>query len=154
MDIEELESVSNWVGYYRGQFQLPVEERGGYVMLPVTNQVGVVHIPRRIAGRVLQSLLQQDIPAPLIARQIRWTMIAAVDYWPDHQVLDLLSRNDICVPVVGSALMLPTSFEQVTREGSYWVNPPDRDRLLPWLSTVVSTALTQAAEPRGGRFTP
>jgi hypothetical protein len=77
----------------------------------------------------------------LLARQIRWTFIAAVDYAPGYQVLELLSRNDICLPVAGSALMIPTSLGRWTREGAYWIDPPDRDRVLPMLSTIVTAAL-------------
>ncbi|WP_330232793.1 hypothetical protein OHA40_10130 [Nocardia sp. NBC_00508] len=142
MSIEEFSAVADWVDYYRRQFHLPAEERGGYVMLPVTNTVGIVHMPKSAAQRVLDSLREQGTPGPLLARQIRWTFVAAVDYSPGCQVLELLSRNDICIPVVGSALMIPTSFGRCTREGSYWVNPPERDRRLPLLSGVITTALT------------
>ncbi|MBF6059814.1 hypothetical protein IU500_01165 [Nocardia terpenica] len=66
--------------------------------------------------------------------------------WDDHY------RSEFHLPVaerggyVGSALMIPTSFDRCTREGAFWVNPPTRDQLLPLLSTVVSTALAETAE--------
>ncbi|WP_040785467.1 hypothetical protein [Nocardia pneumoniae] len=141
MNIEELESVVEWAAYYRQQFHLPAEERGGYVMLPVTNKVGIVHMPKTRAAAVLASLQQRGTPGPLLARQIRWSFIAAIDYSPGHQILELLTRNDICVPVVGSALMIPTSFGRWTREGAYWINPPARDHGLPLLSVILTTAL-------------
>ncbi|MBF6327606.1 hypothetical protein [Nocardia transvalensis] len=145
MNIEEVETVVDWVEYYRHQFHLPVEERGGYVILSVTRHLGVIHMPKDLAKKVLGSLREQGIMSPLLARQIRWSLIASVDYSPGYQVLDLLSRNEVCIPVVGSALMIPTSFERYTREGAYWVNPPARDQLLPLLSTVITTALAASS---------
>lgn len=142
VDTEELESVVDWAGYYRQQFHLPTEERGGYVMLPVTNHLGIVHMPKLLAEKVRNSLLQQGTLGPLLARQIRWTFIAVADYSPCNQVLELLSRKNICVPVVGSALMIPTSLGRWTREGAHWINPPGRDQLIPMLSTVITTTLT------------
>ncbi|MGY2123997.1 hypothetical protein ACW9HJ_21330 [Nocardia gipuzkoensis] len=141
MNIEETESVVEWAEYYRQQFHLPTEERGGYVMLPVTNEVGIVHMPKARAAAVHTSLQQRGTPGPLLARQIRWSFVAAIDYSPGYQILDQLTRNDICVPVVGSALMIPTSLGRWTREGAYWVNPPDRSHCLPRLSVVITTAL-------------
>ncbi|MET8877461.1 hypothetical protein [Nocardia sp. NPDC004604] len=141
MNIEEVRTVLDWVAYYRQQFHLPAEERGGYVMLPVTNAVGIVHVPKLFAEKLLAALRQQGNPGPLLARQIRWTFIAAVDNSPGYRVLDLLSRNDIHVPIVGSALMIPTGLGRHTREGAYWINPPERDQRLPSLSTVITTAL-------------
>ncbi|MEV5837514.1 hypothetical protein [Nocardia sp. NPDC052112] len=137
----ELESVVDWADYYRQQFHLPAEERGGYVMLPVTNHLGIVHMPKPVAEKVRVSLLHQGTSGPLLARQIRWTFVAAADYSPGNQILELLSRKNIWVPVVGSALMIPTSLGRWTREGAHWINPPGRDQLLPTLSTVITTTL-------------
>lgn len=141
MDTEELESVVDWADYYRQQFHLPAEERGGYVMLPVTNHLGIIHMPKLLAEKVRNSLVQQGTPGPVLARQIRWTFVAAVDYSPGNQVLELLARKNICVPAVGSALMIPTSLGRWTREGAHWIDPPGRDQLLPILSNVISTTL-------------
>ncbi|MGY4103375.1 hypothetical protein ACW2Q0_28010 [Nocardia sp. R16R-3T] len=111
MESEELENVVDWADYYRQQFHLPAEVRGGYVMLPVTNQLGIIHIPKLLAEKVRVSLVRQGTPDPLLARQIRWTFVAAVDYAPGSQVLEVLTRKNICVPVVGSALMIPTTLD-------------------------------------------
>ncbi|WP_454198444.1 hypothetical protein [Nocardia sp. Marseille-Q1738] len=153
MSIEEVSTVADWVDFYRRQFHLPAQERGGYVMLPVTSTVGIVHMPKLVAQQVSDALREQGNAGPLLARQIRWTFVAAVDYSPGYQILDLLSRNDICVPIVGSALMIPTSLGRYTREGAYWVNTPERDRRLPLLSTVITTALarSQATSTRDPR---
>jgi hypothetical protein len=56
VNLEERQSVVEWAGYYRQQFHLPAEERGGYVMLPVTNKLGIVHMPKHLADRVQASL--------------------------------------------------------------------------------------------------
>lgn len=141
MHIDELETVADWAAYYRQQFHLPAEERGGYVMLSVTNSLGIVHMPRSLADRVATLLRQQGCLGPVLARHIRRSFVTFVDYSPGHQVVEALTRNDICVPVFGSALMLPTGLGRRTREGAYWVEPPHRDRLLPSLSVVVTTAL-------------
>ncbi|WP_433713469.1 hypothetical protein ACQP2U_04140 [Nocardia sp. CA-084685] len=146
VDTEGLENVVDWADYYRQQFHLPAEERGGYVMLPVTNHLGIVHIPKLLAEKVRISLLRQGTLGPLLARQIRWTFVAAVDYAPGRQVLELLARKNICVPVVGSALMIPTSLGRWTREGAHWINPPDRDQSMPMLSTVISTTLAAISD--------
>ncbi|WP_433661658.1 hypothetical protein ACQPW1_05460 [Nocardia sp. CA-128927] len=149
VDIEELESVRDWAAYYRQWFHLAAEERGGYVMLPITSTLAIVHMPELLAERVLASLRRQSSPGPLLARQIRWSFVTAVDYSPGYQILDLLARNNICVPAVGNALMIPTSLGRWTREGAHWVNPPHRDEPLPSLSTVITTALAVAT---GHRF--
>ncbi|WP_433757305.1 hypothetical protein [Nocardia sp. CA-135398] len=146
MDTEELESVVDWADYYRRQFHLPAEERGGYVMLPVTNHLGIIHMPKLLAEKVRVSLVQQGTLGPLLARQIRWTFLAAVDYSPGNQVRELLARKNICVPVVGSALMIPTGLGRWTREGAHWINPPNRDQLLPMLSTVISATLASISD--------
>ncbi|MGF6887171.1 hypothetical protein ABIA39_004305 [Nocardia sp. GAS34] len=83
-------------------------------MLPVTSHLGIVHMPMQLAKRALGRLRTQGTSVPLLARHIRWTMLTSVDYSPDSQILDLLSHNNICLPVTGSALMLPTSFERYT----------------------------------------
>ncbi|MEV0337709.1 hypothetical protein AB0H49_01640 [Nocardia sp. NPDC050713] len=142
MNIESVESAVGWAAYYRQRFYLPAEERGGYVMLPVTNEVGFVHLPQPHAERVLAALRDQQTFVPVLARHIRWSFVTAIDCLPGRQMLDLLTRENICVPVVGSALMVPTSFGRWTREGSYWVIPPTRDRCLPLLSAIVTTALS------------
>lgn len=144
MNINERETVIDWAEYYRQQHHLPADERGGYVMLSVTNRLGIVHAPEPLAARVHESLRRQGTHVPLLARRIRWTFVAAVDYSPGNQVLELLGRIGVCVPVVGSALMIPTSLGRWTREGAYWIDPPARDRLLPLLSTVLTTALAVA----------
>ncbi|KZM74560.1 hypothetical protein [Nocardia terpenica] len=143
---KELQTVVDWVDYYRGEFHLPVAERGGYAMLLVTDHIGIVHMPKQLAERVLHSLRERDTPGPLLARQIRWTMVASIDRLPGYEMLDRLARNDICVPVVGSALMIPTRFDRYTPEGAFWAIRPTRDQLLPLLSTVVSTALAETAQ--------
>lgn len=110
-------------------------------MLPVTGEISVVHLPIMRAKKVLTSLERQGRTCPLLARQIRWTVIASVDSYPGHQILAALTRYEVCVPPVGSALMIPTGLGRHTPEGVYWVNPPRRDHLLPPLSAVLTTAL-------------
>lgn len=144
--IDERETVTDWAKYYREQFHLPADERGGYVMLSVTNRIGIVHAPEPLAARVQELLRRQGSHVPLLARPTRLTFIAAVDYSPGNQVLELLARIGVCIPVVGSALMIPTSLGRWTRENAFWVDPPKRDCLLPLLSTVLTTALAAAPD--------
>ncbi|TLG18041.1 hypothetical protein FEK35_02715 [Nocardia cyriacigeorgica] len=152
MHIDELETAPEWAAYYRQQFHLPAVDRGGYVMLPVTNSLGIVHMPASLADRVATLLRQQGCLGPVLARHIRRSFITFVDYSPGHQVVEALTRNDVCVPVLGSALMLPTGLGRWTKEGAYWVEPPHRDRLLPSLSTVVTTALAATSRiPTSGQ---
>ncbi|MFQ6325621.1 hypothetical protein ACLMAL_05720 [Nocardia sp. CWNU-33] len=141
MNVDAMRAVDEWVAFYRQEFALPVQERGGYVMLPVTSAVGVVHVPNDRARRVLDSLVRQHLPGPLLARQIRWTFVVRADCAPGLQIYEGLIRMDVCIPVPGSALMLPTSLGRHTREGCYWVKPPSPGTDLPPLSALVTTIL-------------
>ncbi|MBF6437427.1 hypothetical protein [Nocardia cyriacigeorgica] len=149
MNSNELEAVHAWAAYYRQQFHLPAEERGGYVLLPVTHTVGIVHVPMVLADRVMGSMRARHCSGPVLARHIRRTFVAAVDYLPGREVMEALSGHGVCIPVAGTALMLPTGLGRWTREGAYWVEQPRRDKLLPPLSTVVTATLEST-----GRATP
>lgn len=43
MNADKLRTVEDWVAFYRHEFGLPVSERGGFVMLPVTGKVAIVN---------------------------------------------------------------------------------------------------------------
>ncbi|WP_280273786.1 hypothetical protein [Nocardia wallacei] len=141
MNVEKLRTVEDWVAFYRYEYGLPVHERGGFVMLPITGRVGVVHLPTAYAGGVRDSLTTQGADGPTLARQIRWSFLVAPDSRPGAAVLDALNRSDIGIPIAGSAVMLPTGLGRWTREGCHWVRPPSRDDELPPLSVVIATAL-------------
>lgn len=78
----------------------------------------------------------------MLARQIRWSFLTYPDGRPDPETLQSLNKLDVGVPGVGSAVMLPTGLGRWTREGCFWVTPPERGTNLPQLSTIVSTTLT------------
>ncbi|MCX4096263.1 hypothetical protein [Nocardia sp. alder85J] len=141
MNVEKLHTVEEWVTFYRQDLALPVTERGGFVMLPVTVRLAVVHLPLVRAERVRESLAQQGIGGPVLARQIRWSFLVTPDGRPGPQVLDVLNRLDIGIPAAGSAIMLPTGLGRWTREGCHWVVPPGPGTELPPLSVVITTAL-------------
>ncbi|MQY24066.1 hypothetical protein [Nocardia macrotermitis] len=142
MNVEKLRTAEDWVALYRYEFALPVIERGGYVMLPITGRIGVLHLPLARAGRVSDSLIDQGISAPVLARQTRWSFVVTPDDRPGHSMVDLLDRIDIGIPAIGSAIMLPTGLGRWTREGCHWVVPPTGDdTTLPPLSAVITTAL-------------
>ncbi|AYF75965.1 hypothetical protein D7D52_21360 [Nocardia yunnanensis] len=141
MNADKLRTVEDWVSYYRQEFGLPVIERGGFVMLPVTAQVGVVHLPVARAEKVRAALHKQRAEGPMLARQIRWSFLAEPDSRPGDQIAEVLDRLDIGIPAVGSAVMLPTGLDRWTREGCHWVTPPARDSKLPPLSAIITTAL-------------
>ncbi|RDI46692.1 hypothetical protein [Nocardia mexicana] len=141
MNVEKLRTVEDWVTFYRHEYGLPVNERGGFVMLPITGRIGIVHLPTVRAERVRDSLTEQGMAGPMLARQIRWSFLVAPDSRPGTQVLDVLNRLDIGIPAIGSAVMLPTGLGRWTREGCRWVVPPSRDNKLPPLSVVITTAL-------------
>ncbi|MTE14790.1 hypothetical protein [Nocardia aurantiaca] len=141
MNADRLTTVGDWVSYYRHEFALPVTERGGFVMLPVTTQIGVVHLPVGTAEKVRGALQQQRRGGPILARHIRWSFLAEPDSRPGKQIMEALNRLDIGIPVVGSAVMLPTGLGRWTREGCHWVTPPARDSKLPPLSAIITTAL-------------
>ncbi|MGW4530615.1 hypothetical protein ACWEOI_06660 [Nocardia sp. NPDC004340] len=141
MNADKLRTVDDWVSYYRHEFGLPVTERGGFVMLPVTAQVAVVHLPVARAERVRSALQQRRTDGPMLARQIRWSFLAEPDSRPGAQIMEVLDRLDIGIPTVGSAVMLPTGLGRWTREGCHWVRPPARDAKLPPLSAIITTAL-------------
>ncbi|MFE3026012.1 hypothetical protein [Nocardia tengchongensis] len=141
MNADKLRTVDDWVSYYRHEFGLPVTERGGFVMLPVTDEVAVVHLPVSRAEKVRSALQQRRTGGPMLARQIRWSFLAEPDSRPEAQIMAVLDRLDIGIPSVGSAVMLPTGLGRWTREGCHWVTPPARDTELPPLSAIITTAL-------------
>ncbi|WP_433600076.1 hypothetical protein ACQPXH_31680 [Nocardia sp. CA-135953] len=145
MNVEKLRTVDDWVAYYRHEFGLPVTERGGFVMLPITGRVCVVHLPTIRAEKVRAALEQQGTRGPMLARQIRSSVLTEPDSRPGAQVLEVLNRLDIGIPAIGSAVMLPTGLGRWTREGCFWVNPPSRGDTLPPLSVVITTALAVGA---------
>ncbi|MFE3227384.1 hypothetical protein [Nocardia sp. NPDC059228] len=146
MNADRLRTVEDWVSYYRHEFGLPVIERGGFVMLPVTAQIGVVHLPVARAEMLRGALQQQRRGGPMLARQIRWSFLAEPDSRPGDQIMMALNRLDIGIPAIGSAVMLPTGLGRWTREGCHWVTPPARDSKLPPLSAIITTALAVGAE--------
>lgn len=141
MNADKLRTVEDWVAFYRHEFGLPVSERGGFVMLPVTGKVAIVHLPVARAERVRAALEEHSRAGPMLARQIRWSFLAEHDSRPGEQILEVLNRLDIGIPPIGSAVMLPTGLGQWTREGCHWVVPPRRDIKLPPLSMLITTAL-------------
>ncbi|MBB5914093.1 hypothetical protein BJY24_002960 [Nocardia transvalensis] len=141
MNVEKLRTVEDWVAFYQHEYGLPVSERGGFVMLPITVGIGIVHLPTARAEAVRDCLSEQDMAGPMLARQIRWSFLVTPDSRPGAQVLDVLNRLDIGIPAIGSAVMLPTGLGRWTREGCHWVQPPSRDNELPPLSVVITTAL-------------
>ncbi|MGO4617370.1 hypothetical protein AB4305_23295 [Nocardia sp. 2YAB30] len=145
VNVEKLRTVDDWVAFYQHEFGLPVVERGGFAMLPITGRVCVVHLPTARAERVSTALEQQGSRGPMLARQIRWSFLAEPDSRPGTQVLEVLNRLDIGLPAIGSAVMLPTGLGRWTREGCFWVNPPNRGDALPPLSAILTTALAVGA---------
>ncbi|WP_433563699.1 hypothetical protein ACQP1O_41445 [Nocardia sp. CA-151230] len=146
MNADRLRTVEDWVSHYRYEFGLPVIERGGFVMLPVTAQIGVVQLPVARAEMVRGALQQRCCGGPTLARQIRWSFLAEPDSRPGEQIMAALNRLDVGIPAVGSAVMLPTGLGRWTREGCHWVTPPARDSELPPLSAIITTALAVGAE--------
>ncbi|MGN2635399.1 hypothetical protein ACTD5D_04235 [Nocardia takedensis] len=145
MNVDELRTIDDWVAFYRHEYGLPVTERGGFVMLPVSGRACVLHLPSARAEKVRAALEQQGTRGPVLARRIRWSFLAEPDSRPGAQVLEVLDRLDIGIPTVGSAVMLPTGLGRWTREGCFWVSPPGRNGTLPPLSAVVTTALAVGA---------
>jgi len=161
VNIEKLRTVEDWVALYRHEFALPVSERGGFVMLPITSSIGVVHLPVRRAERVRSVLSDQGVSGPMLARQTRWSFVVTPDGRPANRVVEVLNRLDIGIPAIGSAVMLPTGLGRWTREGCHWIVPPTpamstrvasvrgpnarvappAGHLLPPLSVVITTAL-------------
>lgn len=145
VNVDRIRTVDDWVAYYRHEFGLPVSERGGFVMLPITGRVCVVHLPTARAEKVMAALEQQGTRGPMLARQIRWSFLAEPDSRPGTQVLEVLNRLDIGIPAIGSAVMLPTGLGRWTREGCFWVSLPNRGDTLPPLSVIITTALAVGA---------
>lgn len=141
MSVDDPVTVTDWVSHYRTEFGLPVAERGGYLMLPITARLAVVHVPAIRAQQVRAALERHGSRGPVLARQVRWSFLAEPDLAPGPEVLEALSRNEIGLPGAGSAVMLPTGFGRWTREGCHWVVPPEPGTPLPALSTVVRTVL-------------
>ncbi|BDU09114.1 hypothetical protein FMUBM48_53770 [Nocardia cyriacigeorgica] len=146
MNVEKLRTIDDWAAFYRHEFGLVVTERGGFVMLPITARACVIHLPTWRAEKVRAALGQQGVRVPMLARQIRWSFLAAPDSRPGAQVMEVLNRLDIGIPAVGSAVMLPTGLGRWTREGCHWVEPPERGKPLPPLSTIVTTALAVGSD--------
>lgn len=141
VNVEKLRTVDDWAAYYRHAFGLPATERGGFVMLPITSRACVIHLPTERAHAVRELLDSRDIRVPVLARQIRWSFVAYPDRRPDPEVVEMLHRIQIDIPGLGSAVMLPTGMGRWNREGCNWVVPPERDGLLPPLSSVINAAL-------------
>ncbi|SFL71806.1 Uncharacterised protein [Nocardia asteroides] len=111
-------------------------------MLPITDRICVVHLPTTRAESVLATLREQRRAGPVLARQIRWSVLAEPDARPPAEVATELAGIDIDIPNIGSAVMLPTSLGRWSREGCHWVRPPTRDDVLPPLSLVLHLALS------------
>ncbi|MFD3511084.1 hypothetical protein [Nocardia sp. NPDC058666] len=153
----EARTVDDWVRCYQREFRLPVRERGGFVMLPITDRLCVVHLPTARAEKVLTALREQRREGPVLARQIRWSVLAAPDARPSEEEAAELAGLDIDIPGTGSAVMLPTDLGRWSREGCHWVRPPTGNDAMPALSLVlriavacgpqrVSTALSESGE--------
>ena len=119
----EARTVDDWVQCYQREFRLPVRERGGFVMLPITDRLCVVHLPTTRAEKVLTALREQRCEGPVLARQIRWSVLAAPDARPSEEEAAELAGLDIDIPGIGSAVMLPTNLGR-WRQGFHWVRPP------------------------------
>jgi hypothetical protein len=145
VNVDRLRTVDDWVAYYRHEFGLPVRAQGGFVMLPITGRVCVVHLPTARAEKVRAALEQHGTRGLMLARQIRWSFLAARDSRPGTQVLEVLNLLDIGIPAIGSAVMLPTGLGHWTREGCFWVGPPSRGDTLPPLSVIITMALAGGA---------
>ncbi|GGK52676.1 hypothetical protein GCM10011591_25530 [Nocardia camponoti] len=126
---------------YQREFGLPVRERGGFVMLPITANLCVVHLPSARAEKVLAAMRASAEDGPVLARHIRWSVLATPDERPAGPLADELAGLDVDVPGVGSAVMLPTSLGKWSREGCYWVRFPQLGDALPALSAVLRTAI-------------
>ncbi len=143
----EARTVDDWVQCYQREFRLPVRERGGFVMLPITDRLCVVHLPTTRAEKVLMALREQRCEGPVLARQIRWSVLAAPDARPSEEEAAELAGLDIDIPGIGSAVMLPTNLGRWSREGCHWVRPPSGGGdTLPALSLVLRIAV--AAGPQ------
>lgn len=147
MNVEKLRTADDWVMFYRHHAGLTCIQRGGFVTLPVTGSVGVVHLPADRAEAVCRSLTEHGGCGPVLARRVRWSFLVFPDSRPGGQVADILQRLDIGIPAVGGEIMMPTSLGRWTREGCHWIVAPGSDVELPPLSIVVTTAL---AVGRGG----
>ncbi|MEV0435687.1 hypothetical protein [Nocardia sp. NPDC050413] len=137
----EARTVDDWVRCYQREFRLPVRERGGFVMLPITDRLCVVHLPTARAEKVFARLHEQRTEGPVLARQIRWSVLATPDARPTDDLAAELSGLDIDVPGIGSAVMLPTSLGRWSREGCHWVRPPCPGDVFPPLTKVLRIAL-------------
>lgn len=115
-------------------------------MLPITEQLCVLHLPTRRAEQVLAVLREQRREGPVLARQIRWSLLAHPDARPPEDVATELSARDIDIPGTGSAVMLPTSLGRWSREGCHWVRPPTGHDELPPLSLLLHIALSVAPQ--------
>lgn len=147
MNVEKLRTAQDWATFYRHRFGLPVVERGGFVMLPITARIGVVHLPTAHARRARTALDEQTHCVPLLARQIRWSFLTRPEKILSRDTLAMLEALDIGVPAMGSALMLPTSMGPHAREGCRWIVPPQLDLPLVSRATVLDAALATAAAP-------
>ncbi len=147
VNVEKLRTADDWVMFYRHLAGLTCIQRGGFVTLPVTDRVGVVHLPAERAERVRRSLEAHECCGPVLARRVRWSFLVTPDSRPGGQVSEILQRLHIGIPSPGGEIMMPTSLGRWTREGCHWVVPPAPDPELPPLSIVVTTAL---AVGRGG----
>ncbi|MGW5519341.1 hypothetical protein [Nocardia africana] len=147
MNVEKLRTADDWVMFYRHHAGLTCIQRGGFVTLPVTGTVGVVHMPADRGEAVCRFLTEHDGCGPVLARRTRWSFLVSPDGRPDAQVAEILQRLDIGIPAVGGEIMMPTSLGRWTREGCHWIVAPGSGLELPPLSIVVTTAL---AVGRGG----
>ncbi|MFC4374110.1 hypothetical protein ACFO5K_08325 [Nocardia halotolerans] len=138
----EARTVDDWVRCYQCEFGLPVRERGGFVMLPITDRLCVVHLPTTRAEKTWTALRELHREGPVLARQIRWSLLAQPDARPTDELAATLSGLDIDIPGLGSAVMLPTSLGRWSREGCHWVRPPSPGDVLPPLSELLRIALS------------
>lgn len=138
-------SATDRAAYYRKYFGLPhVRESSGFVLLPLIDSIGAIHMPGSLAEQVLEELDSRGVSGPVVARtkpSERHTFFALADGTRSLEAIGPLERYGVSIGSYGSAVILPSRLERLPDAWCWWERRPERSSKLPLVSEVVSAVL-------------
>ena len=141
-------TATDRAAYYRKYFGLPhVRESSGFVLLPLIDSIGAIHMPGGLAKRVLAELDERGVAGPVVARtkpSERHTFFALAESGRSTDAISPLERFGVSIGSYGSAVILPSRLERLPDAWCWWERRPERSSKLPLVSEVVAAVLTVA----------
>lgn len=139
-------TATDRAAYYRKYFGLPhVRESSGFVLLPLIDSIGAIHMPGTMAKQVLAEMDERGVPGPVVARtkpSERHTFFALADSGRPTDAISPLERYGVSIGSYGSAVILPSRLERLPDAWCWWERRPERSSKLPLVSEVVAAIHT------------